>query len=327
MDFRKPSCSKRGFLLSLLILTMVSHTGGCWGFYAHKKINETAIFILPPEMIGFYKHHLNYIVEEAVAPDKRRYMVEGEAPRHYIDVDVYGDSAIHKLPRYWSEAVDAYTEDTLLAYGTVPWHIQKVANNLTHAFEAGDVRAILRLSADIGHYIADAHVPLHTTENYNGQLTGQHGIHGLWESRLPELFADGYDFFVGRASYLPSIQMSAWKAVIAAHEAVDSVLTIERALTEQFSSGQKYGYEERGNRTIKVYSKPFSTLYHSMLAGQVERQMQRAIKMIGDVWFTCWVNAGQPNLLEFPSEKLEFQITEEEEQSEEEIYRGVKAGN
>lgn len=316
---------RRSFFLPFLIILIVSHSAGSWGFYAHKKINRMAVFILPPEMIGFYKFHLNYIVEEAVAPDRRRYAVEGEAPRHYIDIDVYGDSAVYKLPRYWQEAVDAYTEDSLLAYGTVPWHIQKVANNLTNAFEVGDVRAILRLSADIGHYIADAHVPLHTTENYNGQLTGQHGIHGLWESRLPELFAEEYDFFVGSASYLPNIQVSAWNAVISAHEAVDSVLVFERELTAQFPSGKKYGYEERGNSTVKVYSKPFSSRYHTLLAGQVERQMQKAIKMIGDVWFTCWVNAGQPNLMQLPREMPEFQITDEVEHSEEEIYRGLKS--
>lgn len=316
--------NKRSFLLPFLIIMIISHSAGSWGFYAHKKINRMAVFILPPEMIGFYKLHLNYIEEEAVAPDRRRYAVEGEAPRHYIDVDVYGDSAVYKLPRYWADAVDVYTEDTLLAYGTVPWHIQKVAYNLTYAFKVGDVRSILKLSADIGHYIADAHVPLHTTENYNGQLTGQRGIHGLWESRLPELFADEYNFLVGSAAYLPNIQMSAWEAVMSAHEAVDSVLVFERTLTDQFPSGKKYGYEERGNRTIKVYSKSFSARYHSLLANQVERQMRKAIKMIGDVWFTCWVNAGQPNLLELPREMPEYSKTEEAEQPEEEIYRGVK---
>lgn len=317
---------KREVLLPLLVFIMISHSAGSWGFYAHKKINKMAVFILPPEMIGFYKLHLNYIIEEAVTPDKRRYAVEGEAPRHYIDIDIYGDSAVYKLPRYWHDAVEVHTEDTLLAYGTVPWHIQRVANNLTYAFEARDVRAILRLSADIGHYIADAHVPLHTTANYNGQLTGQHGIHGLWESRLPELFAEEYDFFVGSASYLTNIQLSAWEAVESAHVAVDSVLAFERNLTGQFPSGKKYGYEERGNRTLKVYSKPFSERYHLLLNGQVERQMRKAIKMIGDVWFTCWVNAGQPDLLNLPQEMPTYHVTEEVEQAEEEIYRGIKSG-
>ena len=68
---------------------------------------------------------------------------------------------------------------------------------LQKAFEAKNVDLILKYSADIGHYIGDAHVPLHTTENYNGQMTGQKGIHGLWESRLVEINAEDYDYFIG----------------------------------------------------------------------------------------------------------------------------------
>ena len=89
-------------------------------------------------------------------------------------MDVYGDSAVYKMPRYWNEAVEQFTEDTLQAYGIVPYHINRVSRWLTKAFENKDAEQILRLSADIGHYIADANVPLHTTENYNGQLTGQY---------------------------------------------------------------------------------------------------------------------------------------------------------
>lgn len=89
------------------------------------------------------------------------------------------------MPRKWNDAVEKYSEDTLLAYGIVTWHIQTVYNRLVKAFENHDVDCILKNSADLGHYVSDAHVPLHTTENYNGQLTGQKGIHAFWESRLP----------------------------------------------------------------------------------------------------------------------------------------------
>ena len=92
---------------------------------------------------------------------------------------------------------------------------------------------ILRISAEIGHYIGDAHVPLHTTENYNGQLTGQEGIHAFWESRLPEMFSDDFDFFVGRATYIANPQSAAWEAVKTSHEAVDSVLNEEKKLSEK----------------------------------------------------------------------------------------------
>ena len=267
-----------------------------WGFFAHQKINRIAVFSLPPEMIGFYKKHISYITEKAVNPDMRRYVNDAEAPRHYIDLDVYGDSAVYNLPRYWLDAVAKYGEDSLQAYGIVPWHIAAVKHWLTQAFLNQDTDAILRLSADLGHYVGDANVPLHTTENYNGQLTGQYGIHGFWESRLPELFFDEYDLFVGKADYEANTQLRAWEAVKEAHLALDTVMQFEKALTEKFDDSKKYAFEERGQTLVRVYSYNFSRAYHRKLNGMVERQMRKAIKMTADLWYTAWVDGGQPDL-------------------------------
>lgn len=308
------------FFFTLFILTVFPFYGNSWGFFAHRKINRLAVFTLPPEMFGFYKVHIQYLTEESVAPDKRRYVVPEEAARHYIDVDVYGDSAVYTFPRFWKEAVAKYPEDTLVAYGIVPWYIQQMAFRLKKAFQEKKVDAILRLSADIGHYIADANVPLHTTQNYNGQLTGQEGIHGLWESRLPELFAGEYDLFTGRAEYVKNIQIRAWEAVITAHEGVDSVLSFERRLSESFKEGRKFGYEERGSTTTRVYSREFSKEYQQLLHGQVERQMKASIKMIGDIWYTCWINAGQPDLGFLPKATLEVDTTDNEKHHSDEPH-------
>ena len=267
-----------------------------------------AVFTLPPEMIRFYKHNIQYRTDKAVNPDKRRYVMKEEAARHYIDIDVYGDSAIYKMPRYWGDAVKKYGEDSLQAYGIVPWHINLVKYQLTQAMLSKDVDRILRYSADIGHYIGDANVPLHTTENYNGQLTGQYGIHGFWESRLPELFFEDYDLFVGKATYIDNTQIEAWSAVEGAHAALDSVLAFERELTRKFTEDKKFSFEERGASTVRVYSYDFSKEYHEMLNGMVERQMRKAIKMVGDFWFTAWVDAGQPDL----NELLELAASEEQ---------------
>ena len=265
-----------------------------WGFYAHKEINKLAIFTLPPEMLGFYKRHLDYIEQQAVNPDKRRNVLKEEACRHFIDLDAYPDSV--KLPFYWKEAVLKYSEDSLSKHGIVPWHIQHVKYQLTEAFRQKALDKILRLSADLGHYAADANVPLHTTCNYNGQLTNQHGIHGFWESRLPELYSQEYDFFIGKATYLENTQLAAWHSVRQAHEAVDSVLLFERKLTLDFPEDKKYAFEERNASTIKVYSEAFSNVYHTQLSGQVERQMKASVLFVGSLWYTCWVDAGQPDL-------------------------------
>jgi hypothetical protein len=292
----------------LIILFFGARESWGWGFFAHQRINRLAVFTLPPEMLPFYKYHITYLTENAVNPDRRRYAVEGEAPRHYIDADLYGDSALYKLPRFWKDAVAKYTEDTLMVHGIVPWHIMRMKFELTEAFQQMDARRILRLSADMGHYIADANVPLHTTSNYNGQYTGQQGIHGFWESRLPELFASEYDFFVGQAIYLESTQRAAWQAVIGANNALDSVFRFERELAQQFAEDKKYTFEEKGGNTIRTYSQAFSRAYSRLLNGQVERQMRASIKMVGDFWYTCWVDAGQPDL----NRLLSFRFTEQE---------------
>lgn len=293
----------------VLLSWFLPHFANAWGFFGHQRINRLAVFTLPPEMLRFYKFYIGYITENSVNPDKRRYAVKDEAPRHYIDVDIYdkfyNDSAVYKLPRYWNDAVARFSEDTLMAYGVVPWHIFRMKAQLTKAFEKKDVAAILRISADLGHYIGDANVPLHTTENYNGQLTGQVGIHGFWESRLPELFSDDYELWVGQASYLKNPQLTAWEAVINAHTALDSVLRFERELSLNFPEDKKYAYEVRNRVNMRTYSADFSRAYHDRLAGQVERRMKAAIKMVGDFWYTAWADAGKPDLRDLLDKKYE----------------------
>lgn len=303
-------CVQYGILNSPAMATEFA-AKAAWGFYAHQLINRLAVFTLPPEMLPFFKIHIQYITENAVNPDRRRYAVEGEAERHFIDIDVYGDSAHYTMPRFWKEAVELYSEDTLRAYGIVPWHVYRMKHQLTKAFQEKDVERILRLSADLGHYIADAHVPLHTTVNYNGQLTGQRGIHGFWESRLPEIFSDEYDFFVGKANYLPRPQEAIWEAVVTAHEGLDSVLLFERQLTMEFEEDKKFSFEERNGQTLRVYSREFAEAYQEELQGQVERQMRQAIRMIGSFWYTAWVDAGQPDLAEIVEVELNTAVLEQ----------------
>ena len=300
-----------------------------WGFFGHKRINRIAVFTLPQEMFGFYKDHIEYLTEHAVDPDKRRYAVEGEAQCHYIDLDHYykpGEDPFTIMPRRWYDAVAKFTEDTLQTYGIVPWHINVMKLKLQKAFETKNVDLILKYSADIGHYIGDAHVPLHTTENYNGQMTGQRGIRGLWESRLVEVNAEDYDYFVGKGKYVKSIVDFAWEAVETSHLALDSVLRIEKELTAEFPSDKKYSYEQRGNVTISVYSYDFSQEYHKRMNGMVERRMRAAIIAVGSIWYTAWVDAGQPDLSALQNVQPSAELLEEMRQLEEHFHNEKHKG-
>ncbi len=269
----------------------------CWGFYAHQKINYYAVFLLPPEMLILYKPNIAFLSEHAVDPDKRRYAVADEGPRHYIDIDHYGQYPYPGLPRKWKEAVAKFGEDSLKLFGIVPWHIQTMLSRLTNAFKEKNFTKIMKNSAELGHYIADSHVPLHANSNHNGQYTNQKGIHGFWESRVPELLAEKeFDFFIGKAQYINDPGEYAWARILESAKAADSVLSFERELTRSFPSDQKYSFENRNGVLIRQYSSAFTIAYHKKLAGMVERRMRLSIASIASFWFTAWVNAGQPDL-------------------------------
>lgn len=316
---------KKGLLVAVLLLTAADCY--CWGFFGHRKINYLAVFLLPPEMLSFYKQHIDFISEHAVDPDKRRYALPEEGPRHYIDIDYYGSYPFPELPRSYDSAVAKFTADTVHKYGIVPWWVQTMLARLTQAFKEKNQARILRLSAEIGHYISDAHVPLHATHNHNGQYTGQNGIHGFWESRIPELLADRtFDFWIGKAEYIRNPGEYIWNRVLESATAADTVLLFERLLTQKFPPDQKYAYEKRNGLTIRQYSTAFTLAYNDLMNGMVERRMRQSIHATASFWYTAWVNAGQPNLKQLNNKEFSAEDLKEFEALDEQWKKGKVYG-
>lgn len=285
------------FLLFFCSTLCLAHPAWCWGFYAHRMINYHAVFLLPPGMIGFYKRHISFLKEHAVDPDKRRYAMKEEAPRHYIDLDSYVIPHRDSMPKRWDDAVIRFGSDTLLRHGIAPWWIERMRLRLMQAFRERNPSQILKISADIGHYISDAHVPLHASRNHNGQLTGQHGIHGFWESRIPERFAEStFDFVIGHAAYLQRPTDFIWARVWESGAAADTVLQMERRLAAQYPADARFAYELRNGLVVRQYSSGYTARYHYLLQGMVERRMRASIFAVASYWYTAWVDAGQPSL-------------------------------
>jgi len=314
---------KRNFLIWLLVTAfllgsiIIAKNANAWGFWAHKRINRIAVFTLPVEMIGFFKENIDYITDHSVDADKRRHSVEDEAPKHYIDIDHYCKFPHGCVPQDWTEAVEKFSVDTLVAYGTSPWNLKESYNDLVYAFKSLNTYRILRESADFGHYLGDIHVPLHTTVNYNGQLSGQKGIHAFWETRIPELLGEDYDYFVGKAKYIDNIEEKIWEIIYDSSAAVDSVLSFEKTLSQEFESDKIKTYEERAQTVAETFSKEYTMAYNQMLMDMSERRLRTSIVNLGSFWLTAWVDAGQPDL----SQLTAYQITEEEIKEQEELNR------
>jgi hypothetical protein len=263
-----------------------------WGFFAHKKINSMAIYTLPIEMIPFYKRHQKEIEDLSVLPDQRRYIMDNEASRHYIDLDRYQIADI----RYtiWAEIIKNMHQDSLVKHGIVPWHIPILYQELKYAFVRRDTIKIIKLSAEMGHYIGDLHVPLHTTSNYDGQKTGQTGLHAFWESRIPELLNEALEEWVGPATFVSNVPKSAWDWALESHTEVKILIDKEAKLNATFKQSKKYTFEKKGNVLQKNYSVEYSKKYHQVLDHQIENRFQSAYKHVGDIWYSAWIEAGQP---------------------------------
>ena len=213
--------------------------------------------------------------------------------------------------------------DRFSEYGVLPFNLMRVQKKLTNAFRSRDVAAILRQSAEQGHYIGDAHVPLHTTENYNGQMTNQNGIHAFWESRIPELFAEEeYDFFVGKAEYIENKQDFFWKIILDSHQLVDSVLSIEAALVKEFPQDKQFCFDNRNGITTRMQCRAFAKAYSDRMRGMVEQRMTQNIHAVGCMWYTAWVDAGQPDLSIFSKKEL----TDAEQKELEKIENAYRKG-
>lgn len=284
-------------LIAALAALIISIPCFSWGFYGHKRINFLAVFTLPPDLLLFYKKHIRYLEEHAADADSRRYVIKDEGPRHYIDLDRYGTYPFDSLPRRWEDAVAKFSQDSLMAHGIAPWWIQTMLSRLTTAFREKNIDRILRLSADIGHYIADIHVPLHSSSNHDGQYSGQRGIHSLWESRIPELLSEAqWDLLTGPARYIEKPAVFIWDRILESALAADSVLKIEKQVSARFASDQRFAFEDRKGNIIRQYSSAYVQAYDRAMRGMVERRMRESIFAVGSFWLTAWVNAGEPRL-------------------------------
>ncbi len=273
-----------------------------WGRWGHKHISRAAVFALPDGMRAFYYNHIDFITEGAVVPDLRRSLLndKNEPPRHYIDVENF-KIPLRDFPKTSKEAFEKYDSAFLNKNGYLPWYIEDITEKLTHAFKKRDKSEILFLSAELSHYVADAHMPLHTSSNYNGQLTGQKGVHSLWESALPEMFGNSYNFKTPPAKYFDNIPDETFKMIEQSHSLVDTLLEKDKEVRSRFTEDNMYKKDSSGKTVMfyssPVFSKEYETEFNEALNGMVERQLQLSIYDVASYWYTAWVNGGKPNLI------------------------------
>lgn len=283
---------------ALLVITIMLITSS-WGFLVHRTAHQLAVYELPKGLQGFFYKNMDYMVYNSVRPDQRRSKDPNEATRHFIDLEVFGANAATAMPLGWDDAVAKYTKDTLQKYGYVPYYVIYMKNKLIDAFKSGNKDSILFYSADLGHYIEDAHVPLHTSVNYDGQLTNQKGLHALWESVVPEIEIDNYNLSSKhKATYLKEPESAIWTAVRGSNILLKDVFEKEKEISVNFTDATKFRIQNRNGRQVKYYTTEFAKAYAAALKNTINEQLIKSSNLVADFWYTAWVDAGKPDLIE-----------------------------
>jgi len=302
---------KQSIVVSAVLLAVL-FVGSSWGFLVHKTTHQLAVYELPAPLQQFFYTNIENVVSNSVRPDQRRNSDPTEGTKHFIDIEAYGTDAANTMPMEWDKAVAIFTKDSLIKYGYVPYHIIYMQSKLTEAFKQKNKDSILFYATDLGHYIGDAHVPLHTTINYDGQLTGQKGMHNLWESTVPDIEMAQYNLYTNHtATYLSSPQTAIWLAVRKGYNMVGFMLEAERTVSKNFSDADKYEMKMWYGKETKAYTLAFAKAYGAALKNTVNQRLIESANLIADFWYTAWVDAGKPDLSEFQNAALAQDLQKE----------------
>lgn len=269
-------------------LTAGAARPSAWGLDVHRFITDRAIDLLPDPLRPFYQKHRAFIVERSVDPDLWR--VAGwteEPPHHFVDLDAYGRPPFPDLPRDLDRAVERWGPDFVRRNGTLPWRAGEFHGQLRRAFEqqakgggSYTLENVKFYSAVLAHYVEDAHVPLHAVLNYDGQLTGQHGIHGRWESELVRRVLPALTIAPPPVSPVTDARAFTFDVLLESFPLAEAVLAADKRAVQ---GRELYddGYFEQLDRETRA---------------MLERRLSASISAVASVIAGAWEAGGRPEL-------------------------------
>jgi len=281
-DLKRKSAA-RFLLVSLGLAFLVWLTGGtalAWGPPAHRLVNNWAVETLPAEIRGFFEANRQFLIDHANDPAEWMKKDRYERKRHYLYLDKYGLFPYLGLPHSFQRAVEKFGSGRVNRDGVLPWQIGEYSLRLTNSLKAQNWHEARLSAAALAHYVADAHDPLHTTSNYDGQLTAQTGLASRFGLSLIERYQG---FFIFRP--IPAVKIDdpteyAFQAVLEANTWVNQVVLFDRQAVEDF----------------RDFNDDYFDRFYSQAGSIVVREINAASHDAGSYWYTAWLNAGRPAL-------------------------------
>ena len=290
MSPRTPRVPRRAGVFVAAVLVLLPAVAGAWGFEAHRFAHEQAVRTLPPPLRALFAGNADYLREHSLDPDLWAIAnVPGERPNHFLDLDAFGAYPFPAIPIDEAEHLARHGPEAR-ERGRLPWRVAEVYRELVAAFRAGDPARALERAAVLGHYVADGHVPLHAVLNYDGQLTGQKGVHSRWETELFTRF---------ERQIVPAVRPPAAERVADPAALAFAVLRESNRHAGEVLAADR---EVAGTRDLAETEEDdrYDDAYYSRL---FERERDRfvsrltaAAHAVGSLWYSAWEDAGRPAL-------------------------------
>lgn len=278
--------SKHCFIFLMFCSSLFAQNGD-WGWQTHRYINDRAVDYLPAEM-SFFQDHRNYLQEHSVDPDTDPL----PGYYHYIDIDYYPEFFSGTLPRNLDSLIALYSPSIVQNNGIVPWIVERWTDSLSVLMETGQWDEVWQIAAELGHYVADSHQPLHLTLNYNGQITGNYGIHSRYETSMINPHLSQLPLPTGTGLYWPNVIDSIFLYIEEIYPYVDSIM-----IADDLASVQDPSY---GN------------IYYNIMWQELEHlttlSIHKAIIDLATLWKTAWENAGSPSPLNIQANNEDLEI-------------------
>lgn len=251
-----------------------------WGANGDRIIANKAIETLPPEIRPFFEANRGFVMQHATDPLQDLVKNPTDRRFHVLMLDRYGKFPFDALPRSYNAAVAKFTKRKLELNGVLPWQIGVYSERLTNAFKSRNWEEVRLNAALLAHFVAEAHDPFNTTENFDGKLSGQPGVQLRFGSSLVDRFSTFFPVRPNDAAYISDPTDHAFEACLSAHSWLEQILLADR----------------RARRGLSDYTDEFYDRLFNQAGAIVIRQLSDAATDVGSFWLTAWKNAGQPQL-------------------------------
>lgn len=284
-------------LMTLVALCTLPQHAQAWGWEAHRWITAAAVDILPADMRATVMAQRDGIIAHSPDPDLWR-DDPLEYSRHFIDLDLADTTGAPypNIPYTYRLALEKYGVDALQDIGSLPWRIDAYYYDLVAAMEA-PTDSLWVIMAALGHYCSDATMPMHTTVNYDGQLTGNRGIHYRFEWWIPEQFADEIRLDPVAPLLVTDRIAAAWRVIYQSNVLVDTLLAADTDVRRTFREPIRNPNDRHGRGRDAEYD----ALLYDRLGEIITSQLELAAQFTAGIWYAAWLDAGRPDLSDVPA--------------------------